>query len=275
MPRKETRHERSARGLPLLLAGLWLGCAPAAEAPSELEELSTYLFRQFDRGEEGTLEAGLGNLADALQGVDLTVPHDERTYAMSLLDEEDVAGITRPDRDVDVGIAVALAASSAFPPADHAAVATLADLTVVEPGTPEVHDRTFVDPPDPTCFPGRECLVLRTLNDLEKDNVAMSFAYTLLEDVRWVELREPGSGEWGLVSRSWIEASAVGQQEANVIHQVYSADAFLPVDGGTVRFTTIWMEAEILGASDEVLEGSTAYDMHRTNQATETYLEGR
>lgn len=251
------------------------GCPAPVDAPTDAAELPAYLFRHFDSGETGALEAGLGNLAEAMQDVDLTVSYEDRMYQVPGLEEGDVADIPHPDRDVSAGIAVALAARSAFAPEDHAVVATLSDLTPVEPSTPNVHDRTFVDPTDPTCFPGRECLVLRTRNTLRKESAVMTVEYVMPEDVRWVELREPGSGEWGLVGRSWIEESAVGEQEANVIHQVYAADAFWPVDGGLVRHTAIWMEAEVIGAGDAIIEGSAAYEMHRTNEATEAYLEGR
>ena len=263
---------RASLALCLALAA----CKPPPEAPTELDELSAYLFRNWESEEEGVLEAGMGNLRTFFDGMDLDLGYNDRTYALDPLTEEDVAGITRPEgSDPADTLPVGLVAGSAFTPTEHTEVIILADQTPVEPNSPDQYERIFLDPENPSCFPDRGCPILRTNNDIIKDNWLMTIPYEMIKDFRWVELTEVGSGDWGILARTWMEEEGVGEEGENTINQSYSIDVFLPASGSwaAYRYMALWSQSTTAIEDEDLIMGATKTGINQIFEATEEWLE--
>jgi hypothetical protein len=172
---------------------------------------------------------------------------------------------------------VGLVAISAYTPADHTRVVVLADQTPVEPASPDLYQRTFLEPDDPACFPDRECTVLRTDNSIRKENFLMSIEYSKLKDYRHVDLLRDGlEAQHGVIGRSWFEVEALGDQDATAIHQSYSIDVFLPDgDGGGWRYVALWTEATMYGAGDDIIQSTMRSGLVDMLEATEAWLEAQ
>jgi hypothetical protein len=251
-----------------------LGCKPPPEAPTELSELSTYLFREWDNTEEGVAEVGLGNLYDFFDGMDLSVAYEDRAYTPADLDEEDIAGVVHPGRDPSLAVPVSMITDSAYAPEAHATVIVMEDQTPVEPASPDLYVREFVDPtPDPDCFLDRSCEMLYSMNEIMKQNAIMDVVYDMHKDWRWAELYEPGSGQWCIMGRSWIEEPAIGDAGNVAINQSFSIDIIMPDDDGGRRYMSLWPETLIEGISEDVIAGTTKWGMDGMFEATEEYLE--
>ncbi len=249
------------------------GCHEIPEAPTELSELSTYLYRHFDNEDPAYLSAGMGNLRTFFLDVDMDQAWQDLSYEVDHLTDEDVAGLDLPGRDLADTLPVALVTDSAFTPTEHADVIVLADQTPVEPAAPDLYDRFFLDPTDPSCFPDRDCTVIRALNDIHRKNLVVDLRMETNKDYRWVELGEAGSGEWGALSRSWLPESCIGDEGAVALYQTYTIDLFLPDGDGSIRYMAIWPETAITGVGDETLEYTSRLGLHQIFDATEEYLE--
>ena len=257
-------------GLSLLLAG----CTPPIEAPTELHEVTAWLFARFETDQAGVLEAGVSNLEQALLELDLALPAADRAVSLVPLTEEHVSGLERPDRSLDGLVSVALPFDTAFGPEEHAELVILADQAPVEPDSPDTYDREFLAPTDPSCFPDRDCRLLRTWNAITKESAVMSIPYETGRDFRWVEIGETGSGRWALLDRSWMEQEAPGAQDQTALYQVFSLSAALPTDDGAVRYAALWTESYVLGVDDTIIANAAADSLEATFEAVEQHLQG-
>ena len=245
------------------------------DVPEEIEEIhdvNAYLYRNFATTEEGVLEPAMATLADLLAGFDLDADYRQRCYSPETLSEEDVAGIDRPDRDLDDVLTVALVAATAFTPAENAGGVVLEDQRPMEPGAPDLYDRVFVDPTDPSCFPGRVCSALTTDNHILKDYLLLTLLYDMPKNYRWVEVGEVGSGEWALLARAWIEQEYETDGGAIQLNQSFTMDMFLPGDGGGMRYQTMWVEMTIDEMEDEFILDTAAMGMDAQFVATEEFI---
>lgn len=264
------------RILPVLL--LWGGggaCSPPPAAPDDLDSLSSWLFQNFEEEDTELVASGLVNLRSFFRTLDLTEGYQDRSFTLSDLTEEDVAGLERPDVDLAGTLPVALVTESGFTPTEHADVIVLPDQTPVEPNSPDQYAREFLDPEDESCFPGRSCDLLRTMNDIIKKNALMEIPYDMNKDYRWIDLAEADTGAsgWSILARSWCQEEAVGEAGNNAIRQSFSVEVFLPEDGGGIRYMGLWSEPEVAGFSDDQVVGTIKYGLHQIFEATEEYLE--
>ncbi len=269
--------------LPALLvaaATALVGCKAPPEAPVELSELSAYLFSNWETEEQGVLEVGMYNLQQFFADMDLEQGYSDLSYQIENLTEDQLVEVNPPE-GTDPGdcLGVGLVAGSAFSPDDHTQAIIQPDQTEMEPNSRDKYDRIFLDPEDPSCFPTRGCLVLRTNNDLIKDNAFMTIPYEMIKDFRWVELDElgePGSGEWGVLARTWIEERGVGDSGNNTIEQSYSIDVFLPgVHGGWAAYRYMGLWSQSTGTTDDpdTIMGVTKFGIHQLFDETEEWLE--
>lgn len=269
------------RALPsVLVLLLAAGCKAPPEAPTELDDLSAYLFANWEAEEEGALEVGMYNLQQFFAGMDLTVNYSDRSYQLTNLTPDELVGVNPPEGTEPADcLGVGLVAGSAFTAEQHAQAIIQPDQTAIEPNSRDKYDRIFLDPTDPSCFPTRDCMVLRTNNDLIKDNAFMTIPYEMIKDFRWVELDiegEPGSGEWGILARTWIEERGVGESGANTIDQSYSIDVFIPSADGDwqlYRYMALWSESHGTTEDPDTIMGVTKFGIHQLFDETEKWLE--
>ncbi len=267
---------------PLFLTGLVLlalGCKPPADAPTELDELTVFLFRNWEAQEEGALEMGMFNLQAHFASMDLDVAYGDRSYQIENLATDDLVGVSPPDgADPADCYGIGLVAGSAFTPEQNSQAIVLVDQTPVEPFAPDVYERIFLDPADPSCFPTRDCLVLRTNNVIIKKNSLMEIPYEMIKDYRWVELAEdglPGTGVFGILGRTWLEERGVGENGNNTIEQSYSIDVFLPgAHGGwqAYRYLGLWNETTGAVEDPDAVMQLALWGMSGMFEETEAWL---
>ncbi len=257
-----------------------IGCKPPPEAPTDLNELSIYLFRNWETSDEGVLEVGMFNLQQHFAAMDLDVDYQDRSYQIDVLGTDDLVGVTAPDgTDPADTLGVGLVAGSVFTPEDHAQAIIQADQTPIEPNSRDQYERIFLDPTDPSCFPTRDCTVLRTNNDLIKKNSLMEIPYEMIKDFRWVELSEdgePGTEVWGILARTWIEEAGIGESGNNTIEQSYSIDVFLPGASGSwgaYRYMGLWSESTGAVDDPDTVMNVTLWGMDDLFDETDKWLE--
>lgn len=285
----------------LPLAGsLACGKAPPPANP-EFNDALVYAFQSFE-GEEVDLAFAVRALEEQVYlGMDVEADSvQDRALTQADLTEADVADVDHPGRDPRDCLPVAVAGLSAWPPSDHARIQMLSDQTPVEPYSPNHYDRRFLEGQD--CWEGIDCPVMRTENDLTKDNILMTISYILMKDFRWVDLGLPdpaavpegeeavndGEPRWAIVGRSWMPEAAVGDGGDNTIHQSFSLEIWLPRDGGAqgdaaglsgggggLRMLALWTETELggLDLSDDAVAATTRGGIDDIFQAAEDWLE--
>ncbi len=263
-----------------ILCLLVVGCKPPPDAPTELDELNAYLFRNWEAQEEGALERGMFNLQALFASMDLDVDYGDRSYRIENLSDDDLVGVTPPDDAVPGDCyGIGLVSDSAFTPEQNSQAMILDDQTPVEPFAPDLYDRIFLDPTDPSCFPTRDCLVLRTDNDIIKKNSLMEIPYRMYKDYRWVELSEdglPGSGLWGILGRTWMDERGVGESGNNTIEQSYSIDVFLPSSHSSskaYRYLGLWNETTGAVEDPDAVMALALWGMDGMFEETEAWLE--
>ena len=245
-----------------MLLPIFIGCAAPVEAPTELSELTGWLFEAYD-AEEDVLAAGLSNLS-----AQLSAPPEDG-YLLTPLTAANVADIDHPERRLAEALGLAIAASSPFEPDAHIALMKLSDLTPISPSADQF-DRSFIT--DPTCFPAG-CDELLTTSDIYRSNMLVSMGFTIDKDHRQVTLED---GRAALIARGWMAESAHGEDGNNHLWQSYELDIWLPAEnGGTLRMLAMWSEAEYAGVSDElginmvrmgIKEGLSAQDEYLSTQ---------
>ncbi|HJN78027.1 MAG TPA: hypothetical protein QGF58_29205 [Myxococcota bacterium] len=256
----------------LLLSAACMGCIQPVEAPSDLDEVSAWLYARFGSEDTGVLEAGAGNLAAVFEGVDLTQGAAELGLSLDPLTEDDVADVEHPGRDFADLVSIGLPFGSSFEAEDHAGVLVLADQTPVEPDSPELYRRHFLSPTDPSCFPGRSCSSLTTWNEVVKESAIMRIPYAMGREFRWVELGTPGSEQWAVLSRAWIEEEAWGEEGNTALLAMFSLELTWPVEGGSSRFVALWTESYVHGVGPEIIAPAAITTIQNTYEAAEEYL---
>jgi hypothetical protein len=260
---------------------LAIGCKPPPEAPTELDELSAYLFRNWETTEEGVLEVGMYNLQQHFSTADLDVGFNDRSYQLTALADTDYDDVVVIPDGMDPAdcLGVGVVAGSLFDAEQQTQAIIQADQTPIEPNSPGHYDRIFLDPTDPSCFPDRSCTVLRTNNDLRKENALMDIPYEMIKDFRWVELSEdgqPGSGSWGILARTWVPERGVGDSGNNTIEQSYSIDVVLPGvhgDWAAYRYMGLWSQSTGSIEGEDLVMGAMKMGMSDLFDQTDEWLE--
>ncbi|MCO4773464.1 MAG: hypothetical protein KDA24_25755 [Deltaproteobacteria bacterium] len=270
---------------PLLLVVIALlahlaGCEPPPEAPTELSDLSRYLYREYNDEDERVMQAGARNMYDFLSTLDLEGERSDRSFEPEDLQDEDVADITRPDRPLENCLPLGIGGVSRHPIENHALLMIQPDQTEAE-ASANFYDRSFPETSDPTCFLDRTCDLIVTVNDAERQNLLLKVQFILFKNFRWVEiLDEDGEHErWAIVARSWFEQEWEGESGENALLQSYASDLWFENDDGTVwRYQTLWSESRTTPAAEDnvvlgILRTSIDGSFGRADNAIDTLLE--
>ena len=222
------------------------GCRKPPEAPQQLDELTKFLYQEWDNEDPAVMEAALENLYNLLKKEDLEAGILDRSWELTPISKDVVSDIPYPDgANPQNTLGVAVGYISPFKIKDHARLQTEGDQLIAEPSA-KVYERTFPEDDDPLCFLDQSCDPLVTENDIERQNILMTVQMILYKDFRWVET-ERGTA---FISRSWLDRSWDGENGKSRVVQSYSIDCWLPVGKEIWRFQTLWSESEITGASD-------------------------
>ncbi len=240
---------------PLLLT--LLACKHPVEAPTELDELAIFLFREFETQDPEILAAGVENLRPLLEQA------PDEGWSLSPPTIEDLAELEPPaGRDPGDCGGLAVVYSSPHPVTDHVTIMLQADLTPASP-TAESYERSFLE--GQGCFEDGGCEFLRTENAIFRSNLLMQMGFTLYEDYRWVD--------GAVLSRNWIAESAHGDSDSNHLWQDWELEAWLPTEDGVLRLWAMWTEAEYAGVSEELAEVSGRAGLISAMEAQDEWLD--
>jgi hypothetical protein len=260
------------RLLPLVLA---LTACSVPDAPGDLDELSAYLFREWDNDDPRVMQEGIRSFEENLDGLDLDGDRDARSFEVSALDEDDVVGLDVPE-DVTMSnmVGVAIGAWTPWAPALHAQLATRLDQSPAEPSSEE-YARAFVDPTDPACFPTEDCDSIETLNRVLKSNAAYTVWIDMHKDFRWVRVVDDhgfDTGRRAMVARVWTPETFIGEAGNTFIYQTYAVDIWLETDEGSMRLQSNWSENSL---SDDaaVIRALVRRSLDDLFEATDQFIE--
>jgi len=256
-----------------------VGCAAPPEAPTDFDGLAAYLYREWGQEDPAAIQAGLNNLSDFLFDVDVSASKVlDRSWQLSALQESDVEGVPRPDRDLSALVGVGVAGASEHHVLEHAQAQVWEDQTPLEP-TANFYERTFPDADaSPDCFLSRDCEFLVTENQATRQNLLMTVDFELFKTFRWVALDEEGS-RYGLISRSWFADSFEGKNGKTALYQSFSTDVWIEQeDGSTVRLQMVWSESDVGIAASEgtvqsIVKRATDDIFKRSDEAIEEAVE--
>jgi len=221
-----------------------VGCKSPLEAPSDLEELTRWMFIEWE--DPDALAAGAANLLEfARTEVDFEADWEGRSYESGALGEGAADGLVNHNYDPADTVSVVLFFSSRYPAEDHLDHIGMEDQTPVEPSSSELYNRSFIEN-DPGCVSDGSCEFMRSMNDVRRDTALYTLDYDMRKDWRWITIE--GEGE-ALCARSFNLESASG----NLIElqQGYSVDIFLPDGNGALRMQSTWQQMELAGLDAE------------------------
>jgi hypothetical protein len=255
-------------------------CAPLPEAPTELGELSLYLFSNFDDEDPLVMVAGTANLLAFLEDYEADVdlaPESEpqdRSWTVPLLEEGDWGGAPHwADANPWDQLPVALAVRSAYTGADHAPLVGMADQTPLESESSVSYDRTFDT--DFDCWLAGDCDVVETTNEIYRNSSGVfETTYTAYKDFRWVEL--PDDAGTAVVARSWTTQRYDDVSAAH--HQDFfsNMEVTIPSGNGTLRYNALWGAVVFEPAMDqETLERLVRNGLEEGFDNTEAHLAAR
>ncbi len=262
---------RMRKILPLLVFAV--GCGKPPVAPQELDELTRYLYREWNNEDPEVLSAGLDNLVDFFADVDLDPDEHvlDRSWELTPIKRSDIHDVEWPhDRNPADTYGVSVARESIWPVEAHAAWQLEDDQLPAEPSAAS-YSREYPGMDDPSCFPDRSCDLLVTRNQVERQNLLMSLAYQLDKSIRWVELADGG---YAMVARAYVAESTEGESGKSIIWQSYSMDVWLPKGKKSDRYQVLWSEADVAGASDAIQMGTVKSSTNDHFEATDEAIAG-
>ena len=255
----------------LLLLSVTTGCAAPPAADPEFDDAAAFLFREFEADEPARLAFVMRAFeAEIVASLDLSAESAiDRATTPSPLTPDDLVGLDRPDADPTLALTIAVARQSAFMPTAHQQIQLLEDHTAVEPNSPNVYDRTFLEGTE-RCWADQGCATLRTMNDLVRENLVLEIPHQMGKTLRWIDVDlpepssvpegepvvNPGTPRWGILGRSWVPEEATGLSGQNTLHQQYSMEVWIPRGEGALRTMSLWFELSGSGLTDELQIGT-------------------
>lgn len=232
----------------LFTASFAVGCAKPVEAPAEVEDLSSWMFMEWDNEDPEVMQAGIANLVAYAGTLDLAADVEERAFTVpGGIERVEVEPFVVHGFDPQDTDAVGIFYRSPHSVEDHLLHIALTDRTMVEPSSPNIYERVWRDG-DPYCLWDGECETINALNDVERENFLFELRFDLDKYWRVVELED---GQRALAARSFnVDSTDNGNNIA--LLQGYSIDVFVPdAQGGSVRFQAAWQRTDLPGGMDD------------------------
>lgn len=235
-----------------------LACDVPDEASPEFSDAAVGSLAHFDDEDPAKLISAVQALEEqVLAAVDPGV--DEyylRVMTPARLEAGAITGIKHPDRDPTLGVPVALAWRSPYPPEAHDKITLLSDLVPVEPASPQKYDRTFDEGGD--CYPD-SCEFARTTNDVIRENLLFTMNQETKKDFRALDVE----GRAFRLSRGWFEQAASNAEGTATVEQSYTIEVWLEDGDGALRVQVTWVETIFTNMEydDELVAGTLSSGM--------------
>jgi hypothetical protein len=228
---------------------LYLACEPPPEAPTDLSDLTLYLYENFDTDLEA-LALGAPVMQDFLLAVDPDWDVADRAVTLPTLTFDRLGGAPETvGADPELQVPVAVMWTSRQPLQSHFLQNVDPNQICYDSSSSVYHHRTFIT--DPDCFADGSCDVLETVAEIRREEVIASFWYDYYTDVRRVQVDDQDV----LISRGWMLEPAVSDGGDATFGQSYMLDVRMvhPEDPGkTLRFYGIWSSFDMVGVSDDL-----------------------
>ncbi len=254
-------------------------CTPLPEAPTDLGELSLYLFANFDDEDPLVMVSGMANLLQFMEDfeaeTELGGESDEeaRSWQLPIMEEENWGGAPHWEgANPWDQLPVALAYRSAYTGDDHAPLIGLADQTPLESESSQAYDRTLDT--DWECWLAQDCDKLETTNAIHRNSSGvLEVIYTAYKDYRWVEL--PDDGGMAVVARSWLTEQYNDVSAAHHMDFFSNMEVTIPSGDSTIRYNALWGAVVFEPPMNEtMLENLVRDGLEEGFDNTDAYLAG-
>jgi hypothetical protein len=244
---------------------LLIACAVPETAPPDLDTALRALERAHGGDQAELDQAAADLLAAAETALQFEGALVDRSARPTDLTADDIASFNHPGRDPALMVAVTVATRSPFPIDDHWPIQRMVDHRPVEPYSPELYTRTFLEGGD--CW-HETCDEMQTSNEMIKENLLMRLHYTTRKDFRvWGDAG-------GYVAWSWTPEEIIDEAGDDGILQSFTVDLWAPRPDGLLRIGTLWSENLLsIATSEEVQIGVMMSGLDRTQAASDDFLE--
>jgi hypothetical protein len=255
-----------------------LGCKAPPAAPTELEELCSYIFTHATDGlDEADYEGA--NISDELliEGLDnlkVWLDHDLAStlegYSVESLSTEMVEEFDESGRGADFLLGAAVATESEFCSERVAEALVTDDQSVIWADNYDTFERSYIS--DPSCFPTRECTWLEGTSYGESTWAGIVDVKSLSNvQFRWVR----SSYGWMMVQRSWLDTPAEVSWEGVDVFGQYFVAVVIPNGEQTIRMQATWIDTEygVLPVSEDFAKQQIVVSMQNTGAQLETWME--
>jgi len=237
----------TARALAILtLVGVSSGCRPP-EAPSELEDLTSYLFANVRNEDLEYLEVGVVAMDEWLaKNIEKTM---EDGYSINNLDQETIDALDDNDYSLE-GLTGAAVGGEFTHPVEDVIEALVADSGTEMYEAFSVYDRDYQT--DLDCFLSEECDWL-AINITSTSDYALGLEVTVNFNAEYRRV-ETDIGT-AVVQRTWLTEPAEVSFDWLGVPSQYFLGVFLPDGKGSRRLQATWVATEI-GDDGDVPEGT-------------------
>lgn len=220
-----------------VFALVMVACKTRVEAPTEMEDLTRYVYRNYDADAE--LQAGVENLLVWIED-NLDTEQARRGYRLSPLSDQDTVAVEHAGEDHGALLGAAVLGLSPFDIDLHAETMLLDDQVWQNPANFAFYDRV-VESADLDGFlagMGR----IDTINDIQTQSFGIRIPYQLHKDYRWVE------ADFGraIVARTSLPEAGCTEGGGNCLVQSFGTDIWIALGSrpDTIRFTATWNDVD-------------------------------
>jgi hypothetical protein len=219
-----------------------LACRAPVDAPAEIDELSSYLYANFNGNgtdEERALPAGLITLENYLNTLELelSIDVDDRAVSLSPLTEAELDGTSAAEGiNLDMQVGVAVSTKTPLTMEQELSLIMDSNQVCIAADSTAYHQVTVLSGED--CFADGSCERMETSNEFFIDSISDGWLDTW-KDYRWVELDD---GRKAIVAREWMPNIAPATSGSNSWDQRFSIVVWLPSTDGasTLRYYALW-----------------------------------
>jgi hypothetical protein len=213
---------------------LALACKAPPDAPTEMNELTSYLFVHMGDEDPEYLEAGMANLQT---WVDDNWNPLQEGYRVQSLTTEAIESIGESINSEEI-VGVAVGSNITYDPKTVNTFALEHDPNLIYPDNYEYNIRTYIEGED--CWFEQSCDILHyeshILNKLPLGIEVESFIEV---QYRWIELPD---GTKASVGRRWMQDPAIANVDWVDIRQEYAIMTVIPTENGQSRMVDVdWL----------------------------------